>query len=46
MAQFYNGKALPPVKVSWQSETRLRFALKGVQSGQIAHMCQSVGLQC
>ena len=41
----YNGKALPPVKVSWQSETRLRFALKGVQSGQVAHMCQSVGLQ-
>ncbi len=42
---FFNGKALPPVKVSWQNETRLRFALKGVQSGQIAHMCQSVGLQ-
>lgn len=41
----YNGRALPPIKVSWQNETRLRFALKGVQSGQIAHMCNSVGLQ-
>ncbi|MBI5429416.1 MAG: rRNA pseudouridine synthase [Nitrosomonadales bacterium] len=41
----YNGRALPPGKVSWQNETRLRFALKGVQPGQIAHMCQSVGLQ-
>lgn len=40
----YNGKALAPVKVSWQNETHLRFALKGVQSGQIAHMCKSVGL--
>jgi 23S rRNA pseudouridine2604 synthase len=42
---FFNGKALPPIKVSWQNETRLRFALKGVQPGQIAHACQSVGLQ-
>ncbi len=41
----YNGRALAPIKVSWQNETRLRFALKGVQPGQIAHMCQSVGLQ-
>jgi 23S rRNA pseudouridine2604 synthase len=42
----FNGKPLPPAKVSWQNETRLRFALKGVQSiGQIAHMCNAVGLQ-
>ncbi len=41
----YNGKALPPIKVSWQNETRLRFALKGVKPGQIAHMCKVVGLQ-
>ncbi len=40
----YNGKPLPPAKVSWQNETRLRFALKGVQPGQIAHMCKAVGL--
>ena len=41
----YNGKPLPPAKVSWQNETRLRFALKGVRPGQIAHMCDRVGLQ-
>jgi 23S rRNA pseudouridine2604 synthase len=41
----FNGKVLPPIKVSWQNETRLRSALKGVQPGQIAFMCKSVGLQ-
>ena len=41
----FNGKALPPIKVSWQSEARLRFALKGIQPGQIAHMCKVAGLQ-
>lgn len=41
----FNGRALPPIKVSWQNENRLRFALKGVQPGQIAHMCKSEGLQ-
>lgn len=41
----FNGRALPPAKVSWQNETRLRFALKGIRAGQIAHMCSSVGLQ-
>ena len=40
----FNGRSLPPAKVSWQNETRLRFAVKGAQPGQIAHMCQSVGL--
>ena len=40
----FNRRALPPAKVSWQNESRLRFALKGLQPGQIAHMCQSVGL--
>lgn len=41
----YEGKALPPLKVSWQSETRLRFAGKGFRPGQIGHMCRAVGLQ-
>lgn len=41
----YQGRPLSPCKVSWQSETRLRFALKAPQPGQIAHMCQAVGLQ-
>jgi 23S rRNA pseudouridine2604 synthase len=40
----YNGVLLPPAKVSWQNETRLRFALKGEQPGQIAYMCEAVGL--
>ena len=41
----FNGVLLPPAKVSWQNETRLRFALKGEVPGQIAYMCESVGLQ-
>lgn len=41
----FNGRTLLPAKVSWQNETRLRFALKGAQPGQIAHLCSSVGLK-
>ena len=41
----FNGALLPPAKVSWQSETRLRFALKGERPGQIAYFCESVGLR-
>lgn len=41
----FNGKPLPPIKVSWQNETRLRFALKSPARGLIAHMCEKVGLQ-
>jgi len=40
----YNGKEIAPMKVSWQNETRLRFALKGVRPGQIVHMCRAVEL--
>jgi 23S rRNA pseudouridine2604 synthase len=40
----FSGKLLPPIKVSWQNETHLRFALKNAQLGQIPHMCQMVGL--
>ncbi|MEC7119069.1 MAG: RNA-binding protein, partial [Pseudomonadota bacterium] len=32
-------------KVSWQSENRLRFALKAPQDHQIQHQCAQVGLQ-
>jgi 23S rRNA pseudouridine2604 synthase len=35
---------LTPVKASWQSETRLRFAVKGNQRMQIVRLCESVGL--
>ncbi len=41
----FNGALLPPAKASWQSEARLRFALKGEVPGQIAYMCESVGLR-
>lgn len=41
----YPGRTPPAIKVSWQNETRLRMALKGAQPGQIAHLCQAVGLQ-
>lgn len=39
-----DGRPLGVCKVSWQSETRLRFALKGEQPGQIAFLCEAVGL--
>ncbi len=41
----FNGKVLPPMSVSWQNETRLRFALKSAQPLQIPHMCEKVGLR-
>jgi 23S rRNA pseudouridine2604 synthase len=41
----FNGVLLPPAKVSWQNETRLRFAVKGERPGQLAFMCESVGLR-
>lgn len=41
----YNGRTPPTIKVSWQNETRLRVALKGTQIGQIAHLCEAVGLE-
>lgn len=36
---------LPPVKVSWQNENRLRFALKGIAPGHVEWMCAQVGLR-
>ena len=41
----FNGLQLGAAKVSWQSEKRLRFALKGERPGQIAYLCECVGLQ-
>ncbi|MET0329467.1 MAG: rRNA pseudouridine synthase [Luteimonas sp.] len=40
----HDGHTLPPCKVSWQNETRLRFAIKGVRPGQLRDMCAQVGL--
>ena len=31
--------------MSWQNETKLRFALKGIRPGQIPAMCEAVGLR-
>lgn len=41
----YRGRTPPAIKVSWQSEQRLRIALKGAQPGQIAHLCAAAGLR-
>jgi 23S rRNA pseudouridine2604 synthase len=41
----YRQRSLPPCKVSWQNEDRLRFAIKHVQPGQLQHMCAEVGLE-
>ncbi|HEY0332771.1 MAG TPA: rRNA pseudouridine synthase [Stenotrophomonas sp.] len=40
----FQGRVLPPCKVSWQNETRLRFAIKAVRDGQLRDMCAQVGL--
>ncbi len=40
----HEGRELPPCKVSWQNEVRLRFAIKDVRPGQLRHMCAEVGL--
>lgn len=41
----HDGKDLPAARVSWQSETRLRFAVKGIAPESISWMCAQVGLQ-
>lgn len=41
----FEGVELPPCKVSWQNETRLRFAIKAARPGQLRAMCAQVGLQ-
>ncbi|KMM75235.1 RNA-binding protein S4 [Xanthomonas sp. NCPPB 1128] len=41
----YQQRSLPPCKVSWQNEDRLRFAIKHVQPGQLQAMCAEVGLE-
>jgi 23S rRNA pseudouridine2604 synthase len=39
------GKPNSPIKASWQSEARLRFAGKGIVPGQIEALCAQVGLE-
>ena len=42
--QTYKGQTLAAVKASWQSENRLRMAVKNPPPGLIANLCASVGL--
>lgn len=42
---FFDGWTLPSARASWQSEHRLRLAIKGNQSGQVAFLCERAGLQ-
>ena len=41
----FNGYAMPPLRVSWQSEQRLRFAIRRLQPSLIPRMCAAVGLE-
>ena len=44
-ALFFDGWAVPSARASWQSEQRLRLAIKGNMPGQVAHLCERAGLQ-
>jgi 23S rRNA pseudouridine2604 synthase len=44
-AAFFDGWAVPSARASWQSEQRLRLAIKGNMPGQVAHLCERAGLQ-
>ena len=41
----HEGRAMPPARVSWQNETRLRFAVKGIAPEWVPWMCEQVGLR-
>lgn len=41
----FNGKPVEGIKVSCQSESRLRFALKTPPRGLLAHLCAQAGLE-
>ena len=36
---------MPNAKASWQSELRLRLAIKGAVPGQVPHLCKRAGVQ-
>jgi len=44
-ALFFNGWALPKAQASWQSEQRLRLAIKGDCPGQVEHLVMRAGLK-
>lgn len=41
----YEGRAATPMKVSWQNENHLRFALKSPMPGFIEAVCEAAGLR-
>nr|WP_199046551.1 rRNA pseudouridine synthase [Dyella sp. ASV24] len=41
----FDNYALPPIKVSWQNENHLRFALKRIAPTKVERMCNAVGLK-
>lgn len=41
----FEGRPLPPVRVSWQSDARLRFAVKAIPPDLVPWMCAQVGLE-
>lgn len=41
----HEGRPMPPARVSWQSEKRLRFAMKGIPAEAVPWMCGEVGLR-
>jgi 23S rRNA pseudouridine2604 synthase len=44
-ALFFDGWSVPAARASWQSEQRLRLAIKGCKPGQVAHLIERAGLQ-
>ena len=42
----YDGRPASPMQVSWQNETRLRFALKTPAPGFIEYACDAAGWNC
>ena len=41
---FFDGWSVPSARASWQSEQRLRLAIKGNRPGQVAYLCERAGL--
>lgn len=44
-ALFFDGWTVPTARASWQSELRLRLAIKGNLPGQVEHLCERAGLK-
>jgi len=44
-ALFFDGWTVPSARASWQSELRLRLAIKGNLPGQVEHLCARAGLK-